>query len=148
MNVMRALALPLALLLAACAAIHQQRAQGGPRPDQGVGRNLKVLPQNITHDELISTMRGFARSLGVRCDHCHVPNPPDAAEVFDFPSDEKKAKNDARIMIRMTRTINGGNYISKVASDAEPVTCWTCHRGQKEPEVMPVESAAEAPAGR
>ena len=123
-----------AFVFAACAAMQQQQASD-PLPDQAGGRNLQVLPQNIPHDELLKTMRGFARSLGVRCDNCHVANPRGSKERFDFPSDAKPEKTIARTMIRMTRDING--TLRKRIPDAEPVTCWTCHRGHKEPEEAP-----------
>jgi hypothetical protein len=124
----------LAFVFAACAAMQQQQA-APPRADQGGGRNLKVLPQNITHDELIATMRGFARSLGVKCDNCHVANPAGSKERLDFASDAKPEKSVARQMILMTRNING--TLKKITPDAETVGCWTCHRGKKEPEEMP-----------
>lgn len=34
--------------------------------------NLKVLPKDIGKDDLVTTMRMFARSLGLRCNPCHV----------------------------------------------------------------------------
>jgi hypothetical protein len=34
--------------------------------------NLKVLPSSITMDDLVDTMAGFTRALGVRCNYCHV----------------------------------------------------------------------------
>jgi len=129
-----------AILLAACAAIRQQKAQA-PVADHLEFHNLKVLPPNITHDQLIATMRTFARSLGTRCNHCHVANPPGSKEEFDFPSDAKPEKTIARTMIRMTRNING-QYISKVAERTKTVACYTCHRGHVIPET---ELPPEAP---
>jgi hypothetical protein len=35
-------------------------------------KNLQVLPHDIPREQLIEIMRAFARSLGVRCNHCHV----------------------------------------------------------------------------
>src|SRR5881397_2017122 len=107
----KTLVLAAAVALAACTAMQQQKSQ--IRADEGVFHNLHVLPQNITHDELIATMRGFARGLGVRCDHCHVANPPGSAEQFDFPNDSKPEKKVARTMLRMTRAVNA-DYVSKV----------------------------------
>ena len=126
----RALVLTAAVALAACTAMQQQKSQ--IRADEGVFHNLQVFPQNITHDELIAAMRGFARGLGVRCDHCHVANPPGSAEEFDFPNDAKPEKKAARIMLRMVRATNA-DYLSKVNEHGQPVTCWTCHRGQSVP---------------
>src|SRR5438132_11165467 len=124
-----------AILLAACAAIRQQKAQA-PVADHLEFHNLKVLPPNITHDQLIATMRTFARSLGTRCNHCHVANPPGSKEEFDFPSDAKPEKTVARTMIQMTSRINA-DYISRLNRQAETVTCFTCHRGHTIPETNP-----------
>ena len=66
---------------------------------------ISVFPQNITHDELIANMRGFARpSDALR----PLPRlqPPRLQEQPDFPSDAKPEKNVARAMMRMTRGAN------------------------------------------
>ena len=137
-NRARVLVVLAALSVAACTAFQQQQSQP-VRSDQGEFKNLKVLPPNITHDELISTMRGFARALGTRCDGCHVAI-PGQENKFDFPSDAKDEKRTARTMVLMTRNINS-NYISKVereaGEDPQHVNCWTCHRGKKRPEAPP-----------
>jgi len=100
------------------------------------------LPPNISHDQLIATMRFFARSLGVKCNHCHVVNPAGSKEEFDFPADAKPEKNAARTMIRMANQING-DFISRLNRQAETVTCFTCHRGHTIPEsAPPAETAA------
>lgn len=135
----KTLILAAALVLAACTAMQQQKSQ--IRADEGVFHNLHVFPQNITHDELIAAMRGFARGLGVRCDHCHVANPPGSAEEFDFPNDSKPEKKAARTMLRMVRATNA-DYLSKVNEHGQTVTCWTCHRGQS----VPALPGAERPA--
>ncbi|HUJ16193.1 MAG TPA: c-type cytochrome [Thermoanaerobaculia bacterium] len=142
----RVAVLLVALLVAACAAVSQQKAQA-PRADNLEFHNLRVLPPNITHDELIATMRGFARSLGVKCNHCHVANPPGTKPEFDFPSDAKPEKKIARTMIVMARNINS-NYISKLPVEGEEhspnVTCYTCHRGHVTPETtLPPEPPRE-----
>jgi hypothetical protein len=125
--------LVLSLVLAAsCAAIDAQKAQA-VRADTGEFHNLKVLPQNITRDQLLATMRAFTRSLGVRCDHCHAPAPEGSKEHFDFPSDAKPEKDVARVMLRMTRQINA-DYVEKVNEHGTTVTCYTCHRGKVIPD--------------
>lgn len=138
--------LVVALVIVGCSAFQQQKAQA-VRADQGEFKNLKVLPQNITHDELINTMRTFARSLGTRCDHCHAAAPEGSKEHLDFASDAKPEKEVARAMIRMTRTING-DYVSKVAEHGTTVTCYTCHRGKVTPEstLPPAETPQQPPA--
>ena len=137
-------ALVAAVVLAACTAMQQQKSQ--IRADQGVFHNLQVFPQNITHDELIAAMRGFARGLGVRCDHCHVANPPGSKEQFDFPNDAKPEKNVARTMLRMTRAVNA-DYLSKVNPHRQEVACFTCHHGQTVPaQAGPEQPRPAAPA--
>ena len=141
---MRFLAVSAAVLVAACAAIQQQKKE--IRPDTGEFKNLRVLPVNITHDELIATMRGFARALGTRCEHCHVENPPGSKDRFDFASDKKPEKNVARTMLRMTRAVNA-DYLSKVNEHGQTVTCINCHLGHTVPPPPPPPPAQEgAPA--
>jgi hypothetical protein len=124
-------ALSLVVVLG-CTAISQQKAAPAA-PDQLEFHNLKVLPPNITHDELINTMRNFSRSLGTRCEHCHVQTATTPREQMDFASDAKPEKNVARTMMLMTRNINT-NYISKVDEHGMMVGCGTCHRGKTVPE--------------
>ncbi|HEX8173067.1 MAG TPA: c-type cytochrome [Thermoanaerobaculia bacterium] len=126
-----------------CTAIQQQ--QGKTRADDLQFHNLQVLPQNITREELLGTMRAFTRSLGVRCDYCHAARTDDASKL-DFASDANPQKNRARVMMRMTQRINA-DYVSKlprVPNDADPpmtVGCWTCHRGKPQPEAPPAAPA-------
>jgi Photosynthetic reaction centre cytochrome C subunit len=137
------------VVAAGCAAVQQQKAQP-VRADEGAFHNLQVLPQNVTHDELIATMRAYARSLGVRCDHCHVPNQDDGAERFDYANDSKPEKQTARLMIRMTSHING-QFISQLHEPDASVSCYTCHRGKTLPEMqLPVEApgAKDSVGGR
>lgn len=137
-------ALTLSLFFAACAAVQQQKAQAS-RADTGEFHNLKLFPQNITHDELIANMRGFAKALGTRCDHCHAANPPGSAEQFDFASDAKPEKNTAREMMRMVHTVNA-DYLSKVDPHGQAVACNTCHRGHTVPDTTaPPEGGAPPP---
>lgn len=113
--------------------------------------NLKVLPKDIAPEELREIMRGYAGALGVRCNFCHAMNPQ--THKLDFPSDAKPDKTTARLMIRMTQTINE-EYLAKVVDpDATPedkkVTCGTCHQGHQMPEkfVPPPEEHRGPPAG-
>jgi hypothetical protein len=101
-----------------------------PSGERRGGRNLQVLPQDIPRPELIALMRTFTRSLGVKCDHCHEA----AGEELDFPSDAKQTKQIARVMLRMTQSINN-DHLSKVSprTPENRVTCYTCHRGSVEP---------------
>jgi hypothetical protein len=121
------------VLVLGCTAVSQQKAVTA-QPDNLEFHNLKVLPPNITHDELVATMRNFSRSLGTRCEHCHVQSSPPPKEQMDFASDAKEEKRVARTMMLMTQRINN-DYVSKLEDEHGPrVTCGTCHRGKTVPE--------------
>ena len=122
-------------------------------------KNLQVFPRDIPRDDLIAAMRVFTRSLGVKCNHCHVVTATDPKEVLDFPSDAKEEKKVARVMLRMTTELNQ-TWLPRVeeaeghAAEARKVTpqeavsgrigCWTCHRGKTEPEMPPPPEARPA----
>jgi hypothetical protein len=106
------------------------------KPDEPKPKNLKVLPKNISHDELIRTMKGYCVSLGVHCNECHYSTQSgDAKPEFDFASDAKPEKNTARKMIKMMDAINS-KYLGKMnGGNLERITCVTCHRGNIKPLV-------------
>ncbi|HEX7419324.1 MAG TPA: c-type cytochrome [Thermoanaerobaculia bacterium] len=122
------------VVTAGCAAIGQQKAQP-PRADDLHFHNLQILPQNITRDELITTMRRFTQALGVKCEHCHAALPGDPQKL-DFPSDAKRQKSAARLMMRMTTRINH-DYVANIEEVYTTASCWTCHRGRTQPDVVP-----------
>jgi hypothetical protein len=129
---MRKVLVLVGLLTAACAAVNQQK-QMPVKSDQLLYKNLKVLPPDISHDELIATMRGWSRALGVHCDHCHVQIPAEPKPEMDFPSDAKPEKQVARTMVKMVRRIND-DYVSKVNEHGTVVGCYMCHHGHVTPE--------------
>ena len=126
-------------------------------------KNVQVLPKTLTRQELLAIMRTFTRSLGVRCNHCHVATETTPEEKLDFPSDAKEEKRVARVMIQMTQQINGAwlDRVEEAEGHAEEVTppstetaaapmqprvgCWTCHRGKVEPELPPPPPPPAAP---
>jgi len=97
--------------------------------------NLKILPKNISHKDLINTMKVYSMALGVRCNFCHVSEKIEGQDKpkFDFASDNKPEKTTARHMMMMMQGINE-NYIAKMTGGdhtLEQVTCVTCHMGRK-----------------
>jgi Photosynthetic reaction centre cytochrome C subunit len=97
-------------------------------------QNLKILPKNISSEELHDLMKVYAKSLGVRCNHCHAQKKDDAKKL-DFASDEKPEKAIARKMMNMTTAINK-KYISKIADhNLEHIACVTCHMGHIKPVI-------------
>ena len=127
----RRLSLPCLTLL--CVSSGFMAAAQAQIPDKFT--NLKLLDPEITKGELIGTMRDWATGLGVRCNHCHVG--PDNLIGMDFANDEKLTKQTARRMLAMARTINGELLadlpISEDDTGHHAVSCYTCHRGQREP---------------
>ncbi|MDX2032164.1 MAG: c-type cytochrome [Blastocatellia bacterium] len=96
--------------------------QQGPPP----AKNLKVLPKEMPRQQLMGIMNGWTRSLGVKCDHCHVD---------DKASDEKPVKDVARAMVKMMMNLrqNANEFLPD--NRVQKVSCWTCHRGSAKIEV-------------
>lgn len=106
-------------------------------PADPVYKNLKVLPKNISHEQLDSVMHQFNASLGVKCNFCHAAQ-KDNPKKLDFVSDEKGEKNVTRDMMRMTNRINKKFFHFKQDDQhpIPPVGCITCHHGSPHPETM------------
>jgi thioredoxin reductase len=128
----------LVTLICAGVGFIQTFAQKGKKEGkEEKAENLKVLPKNISGEELHNIMKGYAQSLGVRCNHCHVSHEVEGEKrpKFDFASDEKPEKNIARDMMKMVKGINR-KYIGKMGDERHPfqqVTCVTCHNGRIKP---------------
>jgi Photosynthetic reaction centre cytochrome C subunit len=124
----------LLLLLGACGSVSTPKQP--PQKAQPGFKNLRVLPHNVSKDELIATMRYWSQSLNVGCDQCHQRIPPaeqGGRARLDFVSDARPDKNAARAMLTMTRRMNT-EYVAKVAQQRTSVTCYTCHRGKPVPD--------------
>lgn len=112
---------------------------GGPPPHfpAPAPTNLKVLPKNLTGEEVHEIMHKWEAALGTNCAHCHTPDPnnigPNGKPRLNFADDSKKEKANARLMYTMMEDINT-NYVGKIDNSGEPVSCGTCHRGHAEPE--------------
>ena len=109
--------------------------------------NLKVLPPNTTTAQLLPAMRAFAAALGTNCGYCHVWTGP-GLPTNNYASDEKPAKEVARVMMRMATEVNNtlAANIKKPAADLTRVQCMTCHRGEAIPKLPPPAPAGAAPA--
>ena len=128
---MRTLTLVACLVpLLGAAALAQQ-----PFPPKSF-QNLQVMGKDATAAEVVGTMKGFTRALGVRCQFCHVGEEGLPLEQFDFVSDAKPQKSMARNMMRMLREITKQVDAARPpepGSTAPRVTCYTCHHGQQKP---------------
>jgi hypothetical protein len=112
------------------------KANSDPAPAKRVFHskptNLKVLPKDISAEDLDRLMHRFQSELGVPCGYCHEENRE--TKQIDFASDENPVKETARFMISMTSDINN-KYLTRLGDRryAEPIHCGNCHRGQIEP---------------
>jgi len=107
-----------------------------PRADKP-HKNLKVLPKDISHEDLDKVMDNWKAALGVKCNFCHAPSKDSTSHRLDFASDAKPEKEVARHMFKMTAKINKKyfNFNKDEKGDVVPtITCMTCHRGNPHPE--------------
>lgn len=109
----------------------------GGRPPLPKPANLKVLPPDLTGDQVMEIMHKWEGMLGTECTTCHATDPtnlmPNGKPRVKYAEDSKKEKQVARLMVKMTEDINK-NYVSMVEGSSGPVTCGTCHRGHLTPE--------------
>jgi Photosynthetic reaction centre cytochrome C subunit len=106
-------------------------------PDEHRHKNLKILPKNISDDDLDKIMDSFKDALGVKCNFCHAPSKDSTERKLDFASDEKPEKGIARHMMRMTNKINKKYFSFNKDEKGETVpaiSCVTCHRGNPHPD--------------
>ncbi len=110
--------------------------------------NLKVLPKDLTGQQVHDIMKQWSASLGSRCDSCHAEDPekinPDGQPILRFADDSRPMKAVARTMYTMTEAINS-NYIARLQGSGLPVTCGTCHRGHIGPEPFDASSQSQKP---
>ena len=107
------------------------------QPAETVFKNIKTL-KGVPAGRFLDAMEGFSHALGTNCKKCH--------DTENFASDDKKEKNIARDMVRMTQDINE-KYIKPMPgmdSDSH-VGCFTCHHGQSNPNARPKGSSENAP---
>lgn len=119
-------------LVIAVSAFTQPGQQQNEKP-----QNLKVLPKNISDEELTKVMRGFNAALGVKCNYCHAPK-ANGERGMDFASDANPKKNIARAMIKMTKKINKKYFSKEHEGVVKNLTCESCHNGQQEPKTISV----------
>ena len=136
------------LALLVCSAVFAQESTPGPAPqperkkfEWPKPKKTKVISHSASPDELRSTMMMMVRGLGTRCITCHVGKEPDDLSTFDFQSDAKQNKLNARLMLKMQNDVNQ-KTLPKVKPDPPDtekaqVTCFTCHQKQLKPPAPP-----------
>ena len=136
--------LVFSLLILAClvtmAAQSPQTIPGNPAfqaPLYPAPTNLKVLPKELTGQQVHDLMENWKTGLGMDCAACHAEDKEkvdaEGRPVLNFASDAKPQKAVARAMYTMTEEINS-RYIAKIDSSGVTVNCGTCHRGHMGPD--------------
>lgn len=108
----------LTVVLLACSLLVAQ--------EKSEQKDLQVLTFKTKKETAQFMKTVVAKGLGVKCSFCHNPNDP--------PSDEKEHKRIAREMLRMVQSIN---TITLQKLELQPITCWNCHRGEKQTAHQP-----------
>ena len=98
-----------------------------PQMAEDVFLNVPAL-SGIPVDEFMDTMGMIAASLSVTCSDCHVT----VTGGWEEFAEETPLKRTARSMIEMVNRINTNEF-----GGLPFVTCYTCHRGNQRPHVVP-----------
>lgn len=113
--------------------------------------NLKVLPTDMTGQQVHDMMERWAGDLGVRCDACHDEEQDGVVSAGHshsrFAYDSKPMKEAARVMYTMTDAINR-RFIVKTDKPGMSVTCGTCHQGRISPESDSFSAIAKPSGGQ
>jgi Photosynthetic reaction centre cytochrome C subunit len=99
-----------------------------PLMSEDAFKNIQVL-RGIPAKEFMETMGFFAASLSLNCSDCHgdASGSDWANYAIDTP-----LKQTARRMVIMVNAINKANF-----EGTRGVTCYTCHRANQRPVVIP-----------
>ena len=135
---MRIVAILTALLFANGAApddnphvkdLLRQIAGKEKRPAGEVFKNVQLL-KDVPAARFLRIMDiGYAQSLGVGCEHCHVEE--------RWEADEKRPKRATREMIKLVRDINASlGEMQEIDTSDATVNCTTCHRGFVKPALQ------------
>ena len=99
-------------------------AEATQKRAEEVFKNIRLL-KGVPADQVIPSMEFISSSLGVECSFCHVE--------AHFEKDDKKPKQTARDMMQMMFAINKNDF-----EGHREVTCYSCHRGARNPVDTPI----------
>ena len=105
--------------------------------------NIQVLPKDITPDALMALMRDWNASLNVDCVFCHKGQVGKPWSTYDFTDDTKKRHEVARLMVKSTIRLNEEFKDLGEMDEPTKVTCATCHRRSRHPEITPPPAPAK-----
>ena len=99
--------------------------------------NLEVLPKDITPDALMKLMKDWNASLNVDCVFCHKGQVGKPWSTYDFTDGAKKRHEVARLMVKSTIGLNEAFKDLGEADEPVKVSCASCHRRNRHPEITP-----------
>ena len=100
-----------------CQTCHNGHVKFIPREVEAAGARLT---ETMERREVMGMMRGFTKSLGVKCLFCHAK----AEDGRMDPTIPTKHRRMARYMLE--------TYGGLTQLDGQPATCMTCHQGKAE----------------
>ena len=99
-----------------------------PPMAEAVFKNVQIL-KGIPVDEFMDTMGMFSAATSMNCTDCHTP---DSTTTWDKFADDTPLKRTARTMMSMVSALNKESF-----KGVRAVTCYTCHRGERRPKLVP-----------
>jgi len=105
------------------------------KPDKLV--NAEILPKDMAPDLVITVMKAFNAALNVDCVFCHKGQVGKPWSTYDFTDTSKKRHETARLMMRTTNELNEKFKDLGDMGEETKVTCATCHRRSRHPEIEP-----------
>ena len=127
-TIVTGLVIVVACFLSGWSAPRQSAPQEKAPMAEDVFKNVQLL-KGIPVDEFMETMGFFSASLGLNCVDCHTAQSEGNWAHF---ADDTPLKQTARRMISMVADMNRNNF-----GGARALTCYTCHRGDQRPKVVP-----------
>ena len=118
----------IAWLVSVALVVGQTRPEQKPRMADEVFKNVQIL-KGIPVDEFMGTMGFFSAALGLNCTDCHVD---ESGGNWAKYADDNDLKRTTRRMLQMVAALNRASFGGR-----QMVTCNTCHRGNRSPNVMP-----------
>ncbi len=118
----------LAALLGITAANAQNRPEQKPQMAEDVFKNIQVL-KGLTVNEFMETMGIFSASTLFNCADCHTA---ESSGNWAKYADDTPLKETARTMVKMVGVMNQSFFGGK-----RLITCYSCHRGDERPRVIP-----------
>ena len=112
----------------AVVALESRQVAQAQLPAEQAFKNVQVL-KGMPVDQFMATMGFLASATGLNCIDCHVE---EAGGSWPKYADDNALKQQTRRMLVMVNAINQANFGGR-----QVVTCNTCHRGFRKPNVMP-----------